>query len=380
MNPWFKYLSIIALLAAFGGLFYNKVYITKTSFTTVTPTKGSLSVTVRGIGNVSARDIYTITAQSGGKILEIATDEGQWVKQGDLLIVMDGVDLSAQLEGAKASLEKAKFDIVASQNELKNQLTQKDLLQKTYDRYEKLNRQGYAAQSEYDKAATDLQGIQTMIAVSSSHINAAKSESKRAQKSIEAIQTKIQRLKVYAPVDGYVISKEVEVAQNVLPTTSILKIVDPKTLWVKTNIDERISSQIQLGQKAVIRLRSQPENPFSGSVKRVNAMSDAVTLEREINISFETIPKPFYINEQAEVTIEVKHYDDVVKIPLPVVVQKNGVVGVWTVQKGDAHFEKLEKIAQSDSEIAVSNLDEQTQILVPDATKKPLSEGMKIHL
>lgn len=380
MNPWLKYLIIIAVLAAVGGLFYNKVYIPKTSFVTVTPTKGSLSVTVRGIGNVSAKNIYTITAQSGGKILEIATDEGQWVKQDQLLIVMDGVDLSAQLEGAKASLEKAKFDIVASQNELKNQLTQKDLLQKTYDRYKKLNKQGYAAQSEYDKAATDLQGIQTMIAVSSSHINAAKAESKRAQKSIEAIQTKIQRLKVYAPVDGYVISKEIEVAQNVLPTTSILRIVDPKTLWVKTNIDERISAQIQLGQKAVIRLRSQPKNPLSGSVKRVNAMSDAVTLEREINISFETIPKPFYINEQAEVTIEVKHYDDVMKIPLHVVVQENGVVGVWIVQEGHAHFEKLEKIAQSDSEIAVSNLDEQTEILVPNAKKKPLSEGMKIHL
>lgn len=380
MKPWIKYLIIIAVLAAVAGLFYTKVYIPKHAFETVIPIKGSLNVTVRGIGNVSAKDIYTITAQSGGKILKINTDEGQWVKRGDLLIVMDGVDLFARLEEAKASLEKARFDIAAARSELKNQLTQKALLQKTYDRYEKLNEQGYAAQSEYDKAATDLQGIETMIAVSHAHIDVAKAELKRAQKSIEVIQAKIERLKVYAPVDGYVISKGAEVAQNVLPTTAILKIVDPKTLWVKTNIDERISALIRLGQKAVISLRSQPENPFNGIVKRVDAMSDAVTFEREVDIGFETIPKPFYINEQAKITIEVKHYADVMKIPLHVVVQKNGVVGVWTVQEGHAHFVKLKKIAQSDSEIAVSNLEKKPKILVPDATKKPLSEGMKIHL
>jgi len=380
MKTWLKYLITLIILLAGGALFFNKVYIPKTTFKTLSPSRGDLSIEVRGIGNVGAKDIYTITAQSGGKILNITVDEGDWVKKGELLVVMDGVDLSAQLAGAKAALEKAKYDIVAAQNELKNQKSQKALLQKTYDRYAKLNKEGYAAQAEYDKAQSDLQGIEMQIAASISRINAAKAESHRAQKSIEALQIRMARLKVYSPVDGYVISRDAEVAQNVLPTNSILKIVDPETLWVETRIDERICSEVRQGQKAKIRLHSQPDKIFAGSVKRISIMSDPVTLEREIDVSFEQLPKPFYINEQAEVYIEVKQYKDIVKIPLDVMVQKEGAWGVWTLENSRAHFLKLQNKVQNNSEVSAENLNEQLQIIVPDAHKKPLKEGMKIHL
>lgn len=380
MKKWLKYIIIALLLVVGGTLFITKVYIPKTTFTTLNPTRGDLSVTVRGIGNVSAKDIYTITAQSGGKILSINVDEGSWVKKGDLLIKMDGVDLSAQLAGAQASQEKAKYDIVASQNELQNLKSQKALLQKTYNRYEKLNKQGYAAQSEYDKALSDLQSIDTQIAATKSRINAAKAERRRAQKNIEALQIRITRLEVHAPVDGYVIAKEAEVAQNVLPTMGILKIVDPKTLWVVTRLDERICADVRQGQKAEIRLHSQPNKAFKGYVKRIHAMSDPVTLEREIDVAFEVIPQPFYINEQAEVAIEVKHYSDVLKVPSRVVVQENGIWGVWYVQQKHAHFLSLEERIQNSSETTASNLSDDLSIIVPNSKKKPLKEGMKVHL
>jgi len=380
MKTWIKYIIIVVLLLAGGALFFKKVYIPKTTFETITPTSGDLSVRVRGIGNVSAKDIYSITAQSGGKILSITVDEGSWVKKGDLLVVMDGVDLNAQLAGAQASMEKAKFDIVASRNELKNQKSQKELLQKTYDRYEKLNKQGYAAQSEYDKAQSDLQGIEMQIAASVSRINAAKAELRRAQKNIEALQTRITRLKVYAPVDGYVISKDAEVAQNVLPTMGILKIVDPTTLWVVTKIDERICADVKVGQMAEIKLHSQPDKVFKGHVKRIHAMSDAVTLEREIDVAFEKIPEPFYINEQAEVSVEVKRLEDVLKLPLKVLVQNKGIWGVWSVENGTAHFLAFEDKTQSTQEVSASNLSKSLQVIVPNPDKKPLKEGMKIHL
>ena len=380
MKSAYKNIVLIALLLLAGILFYKKVYIPKTTFTLLSPEKGELKASVNGIGNVEAEDIYNITAQSGGKIVNIFTNEGKWVKKGDLLIVMDGVDLPDQFQIAKATLKKAEFELVASKNELKNQQTQKDLLQKTYDRYAKLNKQGFAAQSEYDKALADLQSIDAMIQVSRSHINSAKAQILLSQKSIDAIKTRIDNLKVYAPVDGYVIAKEAETAQNVLPTNTILKIVDPKTLWVETKIDERISGAVRLGQKAEIILSSQPQKIYRGVVKRILPVSDPVTLEREVDVSFVSIPKPFYINEQAEVNINTSSYSDVLKVPLKVVVQQNGKAGVWISKEGHAHFQPLQKIAQDEHDMAVSNLEKESQIIIPDSTKKPLKEGMRIHL
>jgi len=375
-----KYTIGLVIIALSGFAFYKKVYIPKTTYQTLHPTIGDLQVTVKGIGNMGALDIYNITAQTGGKIIKLLTDSGKWVKKGDLLITIDGVDIATQVDIAKANLSKAKDEVKATQSELKNQKAQKDLLYLTYKRYKKLKEQEYVSISEYDKAKANYQSIEATIIAAKNRIKSAQKSITIAQKNIEVLVEKISRLNVYSPINGYVIEKNAQIAQTVLPSQPILKIVDPKTLWIVTKIDERISSEIKLNQKATTVLRSQPNKEYTGFVKRIDVISDAVTLEREVDIAFDTIPKPFYMNEQAEVQIAIKEYKEVVKIPAKVVVQQNGKLGVWLANKNHASFKIIEKIAQNDNEMAVSNIKEEARIIIPNPNKKPLKEGMKIHL
>ena len=380
MKPAIKYLLSALLVLGLGTLFYNKVYIPKTTFKTLSPTRGNLNVTVQGIGNVSAKESYAITAQTGGKIIALHTDIGQWVKKGDLLVEMDGVDLPAQLAITKANLNKANADTNAARSDLMSQKAQKKLLQITYDRYAKLQKQKFASQSEYDKAKADLESIDAGIRASKAHINAAKAAAVVASKNIDALKVKIDRLKIYAPVDGYVTAKNAQIAQNVLPTTAIFTMVDSRTLWVVAKIDERVSSSIKLGQSVKIHLRSQDNKIYEGVVARINPVSDSVTLEREIDIVFKEIPKPFYINEQAQVEIEVEMHKDIVKIPAKLLVQNSGKFGVWIAKDAHAHFVACDIIAKNSHEVGVKNLPLTAQIIVPNSHKKPLKEGMSIHL
>jgi len=368
MKTWMKYTLTLLIIAILGGVFYKKIYIPKTTFKTINPTLGDLNVSVRGIGNLGALHIYNITAQTGGKILKIYADNGNWVKKGELLIVMDGVDLPEQLEVLKANLKKARFEVKASKDELKNQKAQKILLQITYDRYNRLNKKGFATKAEYDKAKADLQSINAQILASKAQINASKATQQGALKSIKALQTKINRLKIYSPINGYVVSREAEVAQSVLPTKTILKIVDPKTLWITAKIDERVSSQIKLTQKATITLRSQANKKYDAYVKRIEPTSDAVTLERDVEVAFRKVPKPFYINEQALVNIDVKSYKNILKVPLNVIVQKEGNIGIWILKNGHPIFKKVEKIGQNNSEMAISNINKNIKIIIPNKT------------
>lgn len=379
MKQYIKYLIVVIILGGVGSLFYNKVYIPKTTYTIITPKVGDFNQTIRGIGNVGAKDIYSITAQTGGKIVALHTDVGQWVKKGDLLIVMDGVDLVQQLEVAQATLQKSKYDIKTSEDELTNLQVQKRLLEITFKRYKTLKKQKFASQVEYDKAKADLDSINANIKATKSRINSVKAGLNIAKKNIDVIRVKLSRLKVKAPIDGYVIEKNAQVAQSVLPSTPIFKIVDAKTLWVETKIDERISANIHPKDSATITLRSQPNKHYHGSVKRINAMSDAVTLEREVDVAFDAIPLPFYINEQAEVNIELKRVQNVLKIPASVVVQNSGKLGVWILKNGHAYFHEIEIIAQNGVEVAVKDFSKTAQIVVPNIKKKPLQEGMKIH-
>lgn len=379
MKTTLKYLIMLIVATLLAVIFYFKIYIPKHTFAIIQPTIGDLQVSVKGIGHVNALHIYPITAQTGGKILNILTDEGQWVKKGELLVVMDGVDLPEQLEMAKAALAKTEYDVKALQGEQQNQIAQKALMQISYNRYKALNELGFATKSEYDKAQTDLQSIEAALTATSARIDSAKSGVMVASRNIKALQAKMERLNVYSPVDGCVIYKGAEVAQNVLPSTPILKVVDPRTLWVEANIDERISSQVKPLQEAIIVLRSQPAMKLKGFVKRVDKTSDAVTLERKINVAFAKLPTPFYINEQALVIINVKKYKNVLKIPLKIVVQNNGKSGMWVVKEGHAHFVTINKTAQNEDEIALANGDKNSFIIVPNRHNKALSEGMAVY-
>ena len=380
MKTWKKYLIGVSILALVALTFYFKVYIPKTTFEIQTPKIGSLGVQVFGIGTVNAKEIYTISSQVGGKITDILTDEGMWIKKDALLAVIDPVDLPLLLQEAQVSLQKAKYESIALKKEIESLTAQKTLIQITYNRYEKLFQQKYAAKAEFDKATADLQSINAQIASSNARIDSSTSEVQRAQKNIEALETKLSILKIYAPIDGYVISKDAQISQTVVPAQAIVKAVDTKSVWIKAYIDERISANIKVGQNATITLRSQSDKTFSGHVARISSISDATTQEREVTITFDALPIPFYINEQAQVQITTQVFDNIFTFPETLLTQEKAKQGVWVAKNQTAHFEALDIVARSNNLVGVkSGVDESTKIIVLNPNKKPLSEGMKIQ-
>ena len=379
MKKTLKYTLIALILLAGGAIFYNKVYIPKSTYAKLTPTREDMQLQTFGIGNVGAKEIYNITALTASKIKALHTDEGEWVKKGELLVEMDSVDLPEIIKEAKISVQKAKMEVTASRKDLDALYAQKNLALVTYNRYKKLKIHSFASQSEYDKAKADLDAIKAQIDATKAHINSALQEVKLAQTNVKALEVKLSRYKIYAPVDGYVIAKEAEVAQSIVPTQSIFKIVNPQDVWIRTYIDERISGNIKVGEDATIRLRSHAKKKFKGVVKRIVAQSDAITQEREVDVAFEKLPIPFYINEQAEVLIDTKTLRNVLIIPAKVVVYKRGTAGVWIEQNGKAHFQKVTILGINKKKIAVKNLQENALILLPSKNKKPLYEGARVH-
>lgn len=379
MQKLLKYLIIMLIIVGGGALFYKKVYIQKTTYETVKVKAGDMHTEVFGIGNLGAKNIYLISAQTGGKILNIFTDEGEWVKKDDLLLTVDPVDLPELLEEAKISASKASSELVALKEEMNSLKAQRTLALASYNRYAKLKEKASVSQADYDKAKADLDVIEAQIKAISAKIDSAGLEIRRVQKNVQTLEIKLSRYKIYAPIDGYVISKEAQKAQTVTQTQTILKIVDPKTVWIKAYIDDRLSGNVKVGQKATITLRSQKHRTYKGVVKRIVAQSDAKTLEKEVDVAFENLPTPFYINEQAEVNIITSTLNNVLKIPPQAIVYDNLKPGVWTDKDGKAHFKSVKLLARGESEVAIFGIDKDTDILIQSDNKRPLTEGMRIH-
>lgn len=379
MKQIYKYLIFLSVVAVVGVVFYNKVYIPKITYKTTNPTRGELEVKVFGIGNVGAKSIYAVTSGVSAKVLSVNTDEGLWVKKGDLIATLDSVDLPTKLQESKIVVEKSRSELNALKEDLKSLKAQKTLALVTYNRYSKLKKQSFASQSEYDKAKADLDVIKAQMKATLARMKSAKISIKLSQESVKALEEQLARFKVYAPVDGYVISKDTEVAKSISPTSPIVTIVSPKDVWIKAYIDERISTDISVGDKADITLRSNDKHIYKGIVKRIVAQSDAITQEREIDVAFNNLPIPFYINEQAEVLVHTKTLKDVIKVPSNAINYQNKKAGIWINNKGIAHFQEVEILAITDDETALKGLDITKKVILTSQKNKPLSEGMKVH-
>jgi RND family efflux transporter MFP subunit len=379
MKTAIKYLLFTLLILGAGVFFYKKIYIPKTTYERLVVQKGALDVEVYGIGNVGANHLYKLTSQVGGKVLSIKTDEGKWVKKGELLVTIDTVDIPKLLEESEIAVRKAKSEFIASKKELPSLFAQKKLAQITYRRYDKLHKQAFVSKAEFDKVKSDLDIVNAQIASTQAHINSAEIEVERSSKAVEGLKEKLKRYQIYAPVDGYVTSRQVEVAQTLLPSQTILEIVDPHSVWVKTYIDEKISGKVKVGQNATIKLRSSLEKRFNGKVARIVSQSDAITQEREVDVVFNQLPIPFYMNEQAEVTISAEHHEGVIKVPAKALAYYQEKRGVWIEKEGKAHFVVLKIIAQGVNEVAVEGLQEEDRILLESEKNKPLKEGASIR-
>lgn len=367
---YLKYVLGTLLIAILLFIGFKKFYLAKKSYTVISPKIENIKQVIYGIGNVDARDTYLVNPQVTAKILALNAKEGDFVKKGTLLAVLDSVDLSDILKEKELELKRLKSELDSAIEELKAAKAQKEFAYKTYLRYKNLLKSSYVSKEDYEKQKSNYKSLQANAASLKSKIESIKTRQASAKKAIEGAQKRLLLYKVYAPTDGYIISKNASIGEVAMPSKAIFTIVNPKDVWVKVFIDEKLSGNIKAGQKALIKLRSKP-NWLQGSVAEIKLKSDPVTLEKEIDVAFKKVQIPFFMNEQAEVKIFAKEYKNVLTLPSAAIVGGK----VWTVQDGKAHLKELKIIYNNGKKCAVEGLEKNSKVLLPI---KGLKEGQSI--
>jgi HlyD family secretion protein len=374
-----KYLIIATLLVGGGALFYNKVYKPKHTFITQEAMQGSIDIEVSGIGNVGSKNIYKIGSVFGGKVLDFDVDEGAFIKKGRVIAHIDSIDLEAKIAELDATLKKIQSDTKSLDVDKKSAKVyaeyQKDIYQKNKNLFAK------KAISELDlkKFLTNYETSKLKELSLASKINSLHAQKKQTEQNRKGLQERLERYTIVAPIDGYVMKKYVTNYTIINPNQPLIELVSPKDVWVEAHIDTRKSGAVEIGDSVDIQLRSS-ETIYKGKVAMINPINNAVTNEREVDVSFDMLPLPFYLEEQASVEIQTDRLNNVVKISSKALSFYNKREGVWVVQADDTiHFKVLEVIAKDGESIAVKGLEGDEKIAIEDPKKKGFKEGMKIY-
>ena len=369
------YLLIIAIVS-FG--FYKKVYIPKHTFKTANISRGNIDIKVNGVGNVGARNIYKIGSLYGGKILDFSTQEGQYVKQGSLIANIDSVDLKDRIDEQIAFKNKLLNDIKSLKVDKLSAKVNFDYQNELFVKNKKLYKLHSISSLDYQKYLTAKDTAKLKIQSVETHIASLKDQIAQVIAGIKGLEVKLAHYVIKAPISGYTTKKLITNYQIIMPNQTLIEVVNPKDVWVQAYIDTRISGKVKLGDSVSIKLRSS-DKIYKGKVVNINPINNPVTYEREIDIAFDDLPIPFYLEEQAVVSIGITTLKNVVKVPTKIITIYKEKSGVWTLVGNRVKFKPLKVLGRQNKSVAVKGIGIDDKLILLDPKKTTLKDGMKIY-
>ncbi len=249
------------------------------------------SVTATGtIEPVTSVDVGT---QVSGVISKLYVDYNSVVKAGQVIAELDRTNLMSELSSAQASLKSA-------QSELDYQKT-------NYERYKALYDKGLISANDFEQAR--LSYVQ------------AQQRTRQQKESVKKAQTNLGYATITSPIDGVVLSKEVEEGQTVassFSTPTLFKIArDLTDMRVIADVDEADIGDVKEGQRVTFTVDAFPDDTFEGQVTQVRqeAATESNVVTYEVVISAPNDDLKLKPGLTANVVIFTMEAKDVLAVP-----------------------------------------------------------------
>lgn len=292
-------------------------------------------IRVFGLGTVEARVLSKIGFEVGATLGELNADHGDHVTKGQALARLNVGEQEAKVAKARAALEVAEANIKrveASLTKAEAVLAQK---QDANKRKQALVGREIVSHQVAEEAERDEAVAKADVAVAQSEIGGAKAQLTDAQAQVQFEETLLRHRTLKAPYDAIVIERHKEPGTVVKAGDPIFTLIADGTYWGLAYVDEARAGFIEVGQRVDARLRSRPQDAFTGKVQRIGLESDRVTEERRVYVKGDNPPPRVYLGEQVEFWITVAELDKALLVPEAAVQGYDGRQGkVWMVEKG----------------------------------------------
>jgi len=222
---------------------------------------------IQAVGMIEAPEV-NITSRIAGRIKTLTLLEGDRVKKGQVVCLIEDIDLRNQLAKAKADLAHSRADVAQARRDL--------------NRDNQLARENVIAAKVRDDAITLVQQDEANVL--------------SAEANVKLYSDQLVDTEVKAPVDGVVVSKALEVGEWVTPGVPILTVDDLSTIWARVDVEETDLGTLYVGKSAQVELPTQPPQIFTGRIMAIGQEGQFAT-ERDVRRGRQDI-RTFYVKVQ----------------------------------------------------------------------------------
>lgn len=275
--------------------------------------RGDIQSAVTAAGTVNPVTTVLVGTQVSGTIKDIYADFNSPVKKGQLIAMIDPATFEAQVAQARANL------LAAKANMEKAEVTLVDA-KRTMDRNKGLFSKDLIAKSEADTSETNYE-------TSKAQVSASKAQVAQAEATLKVAETNLRYTRILSPVDGIVVSRNVNVGQTVaasFQTPTLFTIAQDLTkMQINTNIDEADIGKVKDGQDVEFSVDAYPDISFKGVVSQVrnapitvqNVVTYDVVVGVDNPVGAQGLPPLLKPGMTANVSIILSTKKDVLGIP-----------------------------------------------------------------
>ena len=262
------------------------------SLDTAKAAKGEISETVTATGTIESASQVDVGTQVTGIIDKLYADYNTIVTKGQLIAEIEKTLLQSELTSAEANVESARLTY---EYNLSN-----------YNRDKSLHDRQLISDYEFQTTRKDLE-------VSRTAYDKAKADRVRAAKNLNYAE-------IYSPIDGIVISRDVEVGQTVVSNMNVANlytIADLDNMLVIGNVDEADIGRVKVGQDVTFSVDAYPDELFSGQVTqvRLNPTTESNVVTYEVVVAAPNPDHKLIPGLTANLTIYVMRESDILLVP-----------------------------------------------------------------
>lgn len=303
---WIGVVLIVALIAA-RQFWLSGVRSAPIEYRTAFVERGPIVSFVEATGTINPVTSVQVGAQVTGKIVSLHADFNSVVKAGEVIARIDPSLFQTKRDQAAANLVNAKAMWKKAQTELAQR-------KRELDRTQTLFQRDLVSQHDLDVATTAYESAQAQLEISAAQI-------KQAQALLDTADLDLKYTVIRSPVNGIVISRNVEVGQTVtsgFTTPDIFLIaLDLTKMQVDTNVSEADIGGIREGQEALFTVDTYPSMNFRGVVRQIRNAPIIVQNVVTYNVVVEVDNHDLRLKPgmTANVSITVAQKDDVLMVP-----------------------------------------------------------------
>ena len=234
-----------------------------------------LEAIVSASGKIQPKRLVNISAETAGRVVDLAVNEGDRITKGQFLLQIDPKSLRSRVEGTAASLETAEGALSQLRQAVETARVQVEQAQQNLTRQRNLWAQQLTTRETLEKAENDLRAAQSALQEREKQVTAQGSRISQERATLDSARYDLTKVRMESPIDGIVTRRNIQQGETaVIGTmnnagTVLLQLADMSVIQAEVEVDETNIPHVQLDQLAKITIDAIPDRSFKGHVSEI---------------------------------------------------------------------------------------------------------------